>query len=73
MRSRPPPPPHNKMFSYLQSAAYSTKRKGVSGPARVGLVKRAKKNILEYGIVGTIFHLSTSLLMFGSCYLIVTR
>jgi len=48
-------------------------RKNVSGSAHVGRLKRAKKNILEYGIVGSIFHLSTSILMFGSCYLIVTK
>jgi len=39
-------------------------------PSKFGRIRRS---LLEYGIVGSIFHMSTSIMMFGTCYLIVTR
>ena len=35
--------------------------------------KILRKTFLEYGIVGSIFHISTSFLLFGSCYYVVTQ
>ncbi|KAL5261502.1 hypothetical protein ACHWQZ_G007276 [Mnemiopsis leidyi] len=65
--------PYYESVHYQQLAAFSSRKNAAPGPAKVGQLKRIKKNVLEYGIVGCLFHLSTSILMFGSCYLIVTK